>query len=208
MLAGAPPSVTYCSMASMKNTTIWLFGGMTETNEVHNGLYQLFIIDMQPNWRQVALRNAPGGRFGASLNAVGNHVYLYGGFVSKKAGTQNDLIVLATFEDPTLIPKWVRTFNMSGTPQSRAHFASSVVGRKVWVHGGYHVHGSMAMVDMSANHDFWYLDALPRGPQKGASCLRGYSRDSESADPCMDVGEFSQCVSSVFTLFYNYLALA
>jgi hypothetical protein len=188
-LLGSPPSVAHCSMTSMGNTSIWLFGGlMTETNEIHSGLYRLSLAGQQPTWDQMQLRKAPLGRFGASLHAIGNNIYLYGGFGSRSAGSQNnDLVVLATYDDPGLIPVWVRTFNLSVAPQNRLHFASAAVGRGVWVHGGYHVRDQQ--INVNAEHELWYLNTYLDGPAKGKPCPKGYSRDPESADPCVDVGE-------------------
>ncbi len=161
---------------------------MTEPNEIHSGLYRLSIAGQQPRWEQMQLRKAPSGRFGASLHAIGQNIYLYGGFGSRSAGSQNnDLVVLATYEDPGLIPVWVRTFNMSGTPQNRLHFASAALGHGVWVHGGYHVRDQQ--VNVIAEHELWYLNTYLDGPAKGEPCPKGYSRDPESADPCIDVGE-------------------
>jgi hypothetical protein len=199
VLENSPPTVTYSSMTSMKNASIWLFGGITEDNQVQNGLYKLVMLGTQPKWEIIALKNAPAGRFGASLNAVDDYLFLYGGFQSGQSTRTEDLIVLATFDESSIPPLWIRVHNQTTAPNNRLHFASTVLGSKVWIHGGYHWPLQGPSVD--ARHEFWYLDTLP-GLPKGIACPKGFNRAPGSDDPCTDVGRSAahQCPSGCLLL--------
>jgi hypothetical protein len=170
----------------MKNTTIWLFGGISEENQVLNTLHRLSTRGLQPAWEKIALSNPPKQRFGASMNVVGNYVFLYGGFQTELE-QEEDMLVLSTFEDPSMPPQWMRVFNMSKSPPSRFHFGSAAIGLSIYIHGGYHVPGQSSAGPVK--REFWSLNTLPSGPPERASCPTGFRRAPNSADPCTDIGE-------------------
>ncbi len=108
VLMSSPPSLTYCSMASVssgiinysnvgnssstissvaKEGVVWLFGGIpndierADSNAQSALLYKLSINpeDGVPIWTRVNLPQAPKSRFGANIGVVGPYIFQYSG---------------------------------------------------------------------------------------------------------------------------------
>jgi hypothetical protein len=215
VLYSSPPSVSYCSMASMSDSSsvntgtsidagkLWLFGGIYHTDEKDSYtqsslVYQLVISSEEdPLWTQVNLPQAPSSRFGGNIGVVGPFVFQYSGKRArsdppKETDSDNELHALCTFTEGLLLPKWINFPHLNNQPLSRAHYASAVVGTTIWIHGGGGGETPRSVVGdnkVAYGNHLWLLATSPEAQPSNVSCNRGFKRDPLPFGPCIDVGE-------------------
>jgi hypothetical protein len=160
-------------------------------------LYQLSInSEGLPEWMQVTLPQAPNSRFGANIGVVGPFVFQYSGrqtnMETSSEGSAGDLYALCTFAEKLQLPRWIDLSNLNNQPISRVHYASTVVGTSIWIHGGEPSGQSVGQRrEMSSTYEneLYLLATSPDALPTEVACPRGFRRRPPPFGPCVDIGE-------------------